>query len=212
MKKKSLIWRRRKKRFFMTRDGWFKCVPSCVPKHRQHATYAWLSCEAIERVFCISAQRSQCSIKHPATCHPGWKVILISMSHMVSLSVHFLTGATVVSWRVNNQEQLFVRWVRQSFWCSPASCFHLWGPAYRPALIFRTSFILLAFSDFSIFLISAAFVSRFFVYFSRKASTASSGRNVEDFRRQWIDCDRTRLRGRNVFYLLRLCSACKAMR
>lgn len=43
---------------------------------------------------------------------PGWKVILMRpmrISHMFTFSFRFPPGATVVSWRVNNQEQLFVR-------------------------------------------------------------------------------------------------------
>lgn len=64
-----------------------------------------------------TVQTLMLAIKHPAMA----RMESYSTSHMLVFSLHF-PGATVVSWRVNNQEQLFVRWV--SSWCS-FPCLHL---------------------------------------------------------------------------------------
>lgn len=125
----------RKKTFLVTSNGssGSLCATSCVPKHQQHASYLW-------RIFIIMCVRTKKGLRRCRLLNVlsnirwRWRSSetpqkLFPISNVcVSLS-----GATVVSWRVNNQEQLFVRWVK-SFRCSPFVI------SYRHSMIFRNIF------------------------------------------------------------------------
>lgn len=147
-------------------------MPSCVPKHRQHATYLWIIFIALtvrtkkKRVRTVQALML-------ATKHPVSRMECYNTSHMFAFSVHF-AGATVVSWRVNNQEQLFVRWVLffftfQSFDVSLTFAFvHI---SYRTPMIFQTFYLLFCIHILYFPFYLATFISWFlFVFLIRTRS------------------------------------------
>lgn len=98
-------------------------------------------------------------------------------------SLLFLTGATVVSWRVNNQEQLFVRWV---LILSMFSFVILIAPRWSRRNIFISLFRF-TFFDFFLFRLSVCFSPL------ARMNRKKSGSQRQDFWRQWIDCDRRAL-------------------
>lgn len=100
-------------------------------------------------------------------------------SHAFSFFVYF-TGATVVSWRVNNQEQLFVRWVLLMFNLMFAFVTLI---AFRSSLgnilshFFFSFCILILF--FLMFIALRLFRGFFCLFFSCKHISCLNGRKVE---------------------------------